>query len=265
MVKQRTKSEEHNWFRVVNRLGGKCARCGCTENLEVDHKDPREKLFEVKSRLSYKWVNLIDEVDKCQLLCKPCHKDKTYNEDWDVIKEKKREFLHVKTEYLPLLDEHNLTICIDTSKRDGRAYEKMVEHRAKKTGNTFHEVLMHDHLIYELSCLMHSYYQIVNEPDGGWLPDAFTEEKESKYSRDELEQFVKEKVGWIKNASQDLYDELYKSASSIHLSKKDKEAPFSKIVNNLIEDDEILLYDKWIDITLMYKLDHRKVLKSAGY
>ena len=264
MVKQRTKSEEQNWFRVVNRLGGKCARCGCTENLEVDHKDPREKVFEVKARLSYKWVNLIDEVDKCQLLCKPCHKDKTYNEDWDIIKEKKREFLHVEKEYLPLLDEHNLTIRIDTSKRDGRAYEKLVEHRAEKTGNTFYEVLMHDHLIFELSFLVFRYYQIVNEPDGGWSPDAFTEE-ESKYSKVELEQFVKKEVDWIKNASQDLYDELYRSASSIHRSKQDNEEPFSKMVNHLIEDNEILSYDKWIDITLMYKLDYRKVLKSKGY
>ena len=70
---------------------------------------------------------------------------------------------------------------------------------------------------------------------------------------------------FVKNASQDLYDELYRSASSIHRSKQDKEAPFSKMVNHLIEDNEILSYDKWIDITLMYKLDYRKVLKSKGY
>ena len=175
MVKQRTKSEEYNWFRVVNRLGGKCARCGCTENLQVDHKDPREKVFEVKSRLSYKWVNLIDEVDKCQLLCKPCHKDKTYNEDWNIIKEKKQEFIHVKNTYLPLFDENNLTISIDTSKKNGRVYAKWVEHRAEKTGNTFEEVMLHDHIVHKLLYYVAVYDKVVKN-DSPWSPD--TTEKE---------------------------------------------------------------------------------------
>ena len=61
------KVTENNWFWIVQRLGGKCARCGSIENLQVDHIDPRSKKFEVKSRLSYKRIKLIEEVDKCQL------------------------------------------------------------------------------------------------------------------------------------------------------------------------------------------------------
>ena len=41
--------KENNWFWIVQRLGGKCARCGSIENLQVDHVDPRTKKFEVKS------------------------------------------------------------------------------------------------------------------------------------------------------------------------------------------------------------------------
>ena len=50
--------KENNWFWIVQRLGGKCARCGSIENLQVDHVDPRTKKFEVKSRLSYKRIKL---------------------------------------------------------------------------------------------------------------------------------------------------------------------------------------------------------------
>ena len=262
MVKQRTKSEEYNWFRVVNRLGGKCARCGCTENLQVDHKDPREKVFEVKSRLSYKWINLIDEVDKCQLLCKPCHKDKTYNEDWNIIKEKKQEFIHVKNTYLPLFDENNLTISIDTSKKNGRVYAKWVEHRAEKTGNTFEEVMLHDHIVHKLLYYVAVYDKVVKN-DSPWSPD--TTEKEQV----ELEQALKEEISDIKNASQGLYDELYDNILLIKRKNEklyeNKRESFAKLIDYGIENDDLYLCDKWMDVTLTYHNDYRKVLKSEGY
>ena len=56
--------KENNWFWIVQRLGGKCARCGSIENLQVDHVDPRTKKFEVKSRLSYKRIKLIAVIFK---------------------------------------------------------------------------------------------------------------------------------------------------------------------------------------------------------
>ena len=71
-----------NWEKIKMRLGYKCAvsGCNCTTNLQLDHIKPLTKKFDVKSRLSCKWVNLVEEVDKCQLLCPECHFNKTKNE-----------------------------------------------------------------------------------------------------------------------------------------------------------------------------------------
>ena len=61
-------------------LGGKCVVCGATENLEFDHIDPKTKLFNItvyvtggKSKDVF-----MEELNKCQLLCVECHKNKTF-------------------------------------------------------------------------------------------------------------------------------------------------------------------------------------------
>ena len=61
-------------------LGGKCVECGSTDSLEFDHVDPTKKSFTISQRWSKPWMELIKEVEKCQLLCKPCHKKKSDNE-----------------------------------------------------------------------------------------------------------------------------------------------------------------------------------------
>lgn len=68
--------------RVLNEarhyLGGKCVECGVTHDLEFDHIDPATKVAEVTVILYTR--NLMEfwrEVDKCQLLCTPCHKAKS--------------------------------------------------------------------------------------------------------------------------------------------------------------------------------------------
>jgi 5-methylcytosine-specific restriction endonuclease McrA len=59
--------------RLIEMLGGKCVRCGATEDLEFDHIDPSTKVFAVMAGLSRAWDALVEEASKCQLLCKPCH------------------------------------------------------------------------------------------------------------------------------------------------------------------------------------------------
>jgi 5-methylcytosine-specific restriction endonuclease McrA len=59
--------------RLIEMLGGRCARCGITENLEFDHIDPPTKEFAISAGLSRSWDALVEEAAKCQLLCKPCH------------------------------------------------------------------------------------------------------------------------------------------------------------------------------------------------
>lgn len=60
---------------------GPCQSCGSSENLEVDHKDPRTKQYEPAQIWSRKAEDREIELAKCQVLCAPCHKRKTLTED----------------------------------------------------------------------------------------------------------------------------------------------------------------------------------------
>ena len=61
-------------------LGGKCVKCGTTHNLQFDHIKREGKKYEISTKLTNKWDNLKEELDKCQLLCVDCHKVKTKSE-----------------------------------------------------------------------------------------------------------------------------------------------------------------------------------------
>ena len=64
--------------KLVEMLGGKCVRCGSTEDLELDHVDPSTKAFNVCADLTRAWDDLVAEAMKCQLLCRdPCHIQKS--------------------------------------------------------------------------------------------------------------------------------------------------------------------------------------------
>lgn len=65
--------------KIVEYMGGKCALCGSTDGLEVDHVDRSKKSFSVGDRLTLE--SLIEELEKCQLLCGECHKKKTASEN----------------------------------------------------------------------------------------------------------------------------------------------------------------------------------------
>lgn len=58
-----------------------CEECGSTERLELDHKDPKQK---VTHRIwSWSRERREAELKKCQILCEGCHKEKTslYNQE----------------------------------------------------------------------------------------------------------------------------------------------------------------------------------------
>jgi hypothetical protein len=62
---------------ALAKLGGKCVRCGATKNLDFDHIDPATKVGDI-GRMWQKRKDLFEaELLKCQLLCKPCHLEKT--------------------------------------------------------------------------------------------------------------------------------------------------------------------------------------------
>lgn len=53
----------------------KCVRCGSRESLELDHIDPSMK---VDHKIwSWSQERRDEEIAKCQVLCKPCHVEKT--------------------------------------------------------------------------------------------------------------------------------------------------------------------------------------------
>ena len=78
--------EQHKEKRAIclEYLGGKCVKCGTIHNLQFDHIKREGKKYEISSRVNNKFDNLKEELDKCQLLCAPCHLQKTAKEWADI-------------------------------------------------------------------------------------------------------------------------------------------------------------------------------------
>lgn len=71
---------QREWYaarraKALEMLGGKCVKCEATEDLELDHIDPATKF--THRIFSYSWAKIEAELKKCQLLCAPCHFEKT--------------------------------------------------------------------------------------------------------------------------------------------------------------------------------------------
>lgn len=61
----------------INLLGGKCVHCGSIDDLQFDHIDASKKSFTIGMRMTYPRHVVIEELKKCQLLCRFCHNKKT--------------------------------------------------------------------------------------------------------------------------------------------------------------------------------------------
>jgi len=73
---------------LIEHLGGKCCGCGVTENLQFDHIDRTKKSFTIGKCLGKTLDVLMEEANKCQLLCKECHQHKTtINHDMNQLAE----------------------------------------------------------------------------------------------------------------------------------------------------------------------------------
>ncbi|APD17116.1 HNH endonuclease [Mycobacterium phage Lukilu] len=58
--------------------GKSCVECGATEDLRLDHIDPTQK---VDHKIwSWSAARREAELTKCQVLCEPCHQEKTAND-----------------------------------------------------------------------------------------------------------------------------------------------------------------------------------------
>jgi len=76
-MKQRWKTRRK---RAIQYLGGCCVKCGRTNKLQFDHIDPRSKTCTIAKASSFSNKRFLQEVEKCQLLCKKHHKLKTFKE-----------------------------------------------------------------------------------------------------------------------------------------------------------------------------------------
>ena len=65
---------------AIERLGGKCVKCGSKERLQFDHINPKNKKYEVSLLLSLPLKEFWKEIKKCQVLCRECHSIKTIYE-----------------------------------------------------------------------------------------------------------------------------------------------------------------------------------------
>lgn len=71
-----------NKLKAFEQLGNKCAECGSTSKLEIDHIDSssKDELLR-KQRIginwTWSWERINKELKKCQLLCNKCHTKKT--------------------------------------------------------------------------------------------------------------------------------------------------------------------------------------------
>ncbi|WP_395144410.1 hypothetical protein [Armatimonas sp.] len=64
---------------LIAQCGGKCALCGynrCVAALEFHHRDSATKIFNLgKDNLLKAWNVVLEEAQKCDLLCANCHRE----------------------------------------------------------------------------------------------------------------------------------------------------------------------------------------------
>lgn len=93
---------------MIKLLGGKCKHCGATENLEFDHVDRDKKEFNISRLYGLSMDKLKPELDKCQILCKPCHLEKTREVDGlKMVHGKDSMYRHAKCRCVPCKEAHS--------------------------------------------------------------------------------------------------------------------------------------------------------------
>ena len=80
--KQYTYQMERFTIRKLNAIkykGGKCIECGydkCHGALEFHHRNPKTKKYNWNQLKIRPWKIVLKELDKCDLLCANCHREK---------------------------------------------------------------------------------------------------------------------------------------------------------------------------------------------
>jgi predicted HNH restriction endonuclease len=70
--------------KLIEMFGDKCHDCGGTFHkcaYDFHHTNPLEKKFEIAPALDRNWETILEEVNKCIMLCSNCHRVRHYRED----------------------------------------------------------------------------------------------------------------------------------------------------------------------------------------
>lgn len=77
-VKKVTKKRKQLKEKAVEYKGGSCILCGynrCLAALDFHHLDPSQKDFKLSDMYSKSWKSVLEELDKCVLVCANCHRE----------------------------------------------------------------------------------------------------------------------------------------------------------------------------------------------
>jgi len=78
---------------LENKQGHKgCANCGSTKHLEFDHINRADKTVKSNHLWTMAEVLFWAEIDKCQLLCRKCHRIKTNKEESELAAQTEQAF-----------------------------------------------------------------------------------------------------------------------------------------------------------------------------
>ena len=70
-------------FLQQYKLEKGCSKCGYKETaqaLEFDHVDRNKKRFKMSKAYRHSWPDILEEMEKCVILCANCHREKTVEE-----------------------------------------------------------------------------------------------------------------------------------------------------------------------------------------
>jgi hypothetical protein len=62
-------------IKAIEYCGGRCSNCGNNDSdvLTFHHTNPRTKKFTLCSNWQKKWDTIVEELNKCEILCANCH------------------------------------------------------------------------------------------------------------------------------------------------------------------------------------------------
>ncbi len=87
--------------KLIEMCGGKCKICGynkCIGAFDFHHRDPTQKKFSLNDAVNsgFSWQSILEEIEKCDLLCCRCHREAEYIEPDIDIENTYKSFLRTK-------------------------------------------------------------------------------------------------------------------------------------------------------------------------